>query len=96
MATHASSPHFLRMKRHNHLVQSRQFASGARSSHKHIIRALSIATWIIAVFLSLLFYLAVRLDYGKIDWLAILLLGMIILGWMMVVYYYHISSTDNH
>ena len=84
------------MKKPNHLVGSNRFASGARSKHIVFIRSLTFTTWIVTVFLSLLFYMAVRMNLTGIGWLAGLLLGMLLLGWIMVVYYYHLTGTENH
>jgi hypothetical protein len=57
---------------------------------------LTVCTWIVAVLSFILFYVAVRTDLAGTDWLAGLLLGMLILGWIMTAYYLHETMKPVH
>jgi hypothetical protein len=66
--------------------------SSARTKKLLFLRALAICIWIMAVLLSILFYFALRKDLVGIEWLAGLLLGMVILGWIVIAYYYRAAD----
>jgi len=49
---------------------------------------LTVWNWIVSGLIAILFYLAVGNHLAGTDWLAILLLGVVFLGWIITAYYY--------
>ena len=66
--------------------------SSVLTKKRKFLRALAIWTWIVAVLLSILFHFALRNDLAGMDWLAGLLLGMVLLGWIVTAYYYRVTG----
>jgi fatty acid desaturase len=50
--------------------------------------ALTVLSWIVAVFLAIAFYVAVRNALAESDWLACLLLGTVFLGWILFAWHF--------
>jgi uncharacterized membrane protein (DUF485 family) len=59
-----------------------------QTKKSRFLLALTSLTWIFAAFVSIAFYIAVRSNRAETEWLAALLLGMLILGWIMVALYF--------
>jgi type VI protein secretion system component VasK len=54
---------------------------------------LTVLTWIVAVFLAIAFYVAVRKNLALADLLACILLGMVFLGWIILASYFRAAGT---
>ncbi len=58
-----------------------------KSKKGAFLLALTILTWIVAAFVSVAFYIAVRVNPAVADWLAFILLVMVFLGWFLFARY---------
>jgi hypothetical protein len=67
-------------------------AFSARTRKRKSLLAVSIGTWILTALLSIVFYVSLRNDLAGIDWLAVLLLGMVVLDWIITAYYFHVTA----
>jgi hypothetical protein len=53
-----------------------------------LLFALTVLSWIVAVFLAIAFYVAVRNALAESDWLAGILLGTVFLGWILFAWHF--------
>jgi cobalamin synthase len=70
-----------------HMVIRIPLEPTAHASKRKFLLALTIWTWITAALLSVLFFLGVHSLMEGLDWLAGLLLGMIVFGWVVTLSY---------
>jgi hypothetical protein len=54
---------------------------------REFLLALTKLTWVVAAFVSIAFYISVRMNLAEADWLACILLVLVFLGWIMLARY---------
>jgi hypothetical protein len=68
-------------------------SSVIQAKKSKILFTLTVLTWIVAVFLSIAFYVAVRKNLAQADLLACILVGTVFLGW--ILFAWHFRSVNN-
>ena len=64
------------------------FTSIIQAKKSKLLFALTVLSWIVAVFLSIGFFFAVRKNLAQADLLACLLLGTVFLGWILFAWHF--------
>jgi hypothetical protein len=63
-----------------------------QARERKVLLTLTILAWMMTVLSAFLFYAAVRNDWIVADWLAGLLLGMIVLDWVVTINYFSVLN----
>jgi hypothetical protein len=53
-----------------------------------ILFTLTVLTWIVAAFVAIAFYIAVRKNLAQADFLACILMGTVFLGWILFAWHF--------
>jgi NADH:ubiquinone oxidoreductase subunit 6 (subunit J) len=66
--------------------------SSIQAKQYKFLSAFTVLTWIVAVFVAIAFYVAVRNNRTATDWLACILLGAVFIGWILFAGYVRVSG----
>jgi hypothetical protein len=59
-----------------------------KSKKREFLLALTLLTWIVAAFAAIAFFFAVRKNLAQADWLACILVGTVLLGWILFAWHF--------
>jgi hypothetical protein len=64
-----------------------------KTKKREFLLTLTILTWIVAMFVTVAFFFAVRNTLAEADLLACILLGTVFLGWIILASYFRATGT---